>query len=127
MRWQSLLLELRGNCHKLHRRHKKSNYTSCCPTSRIGPNTRQLISDVPVAQTVVTLRFLQRQRPTILHPFETPPRKQNKMLLRGTAAEIPSLISSCTQLRCRVVLPLPLCIFMRISGAIPGISSKLQI
>ncbi len=49
------------------------------------------------------------------------------MLLRGTAAEIASLISSCTQLRCRVILPLPLCIFMRISGALPGISSKLQI
>ncbi len=26
MKWQSLLFELRGNCHKLHRRHKKSNY-----------------------------------------------------------------------------------------------------
>jgi hypothetical protein len=38
------------------------------------PTQHRPISDVPVVQTVRTLRLLQQQRPTILHSFKTPPK-----------------------------------------------------
>jgi hypothetical protein len=77
MKWQSLLLELRGNC---------PNYiddTRNLTIYKLLSNFPDLaqhrpISDIPVVQTVITPRLLQQQRPTILDAFKTPPKKPKK-------------------------------------------------
>jgi hypothetical protein len=77
MKWQSLLLELRGNCHKLHRRPKKSNYIQLL-SNFPDPAQHRPLSDIPVVQTVITPRLPQQQRPTILDAFKTPPKNKKK-------------------------------------------------
>ncbi len=74
MKRQSSLLELRGNCHKLHRRHKKSNYIQAAvelpgsgPTpANLGHTGRSNCNNTTTSAT------------TILDAFKTPPKKQKK-------------------------------------------------
>jgi hypothetical protein len=75
MKWQSLLLELRGNCHKLHRRHKKSNYIQAAvqlpgsgPTpANLGHTGRSNCNNTTTSATTTPNNFSRLQNTSKKH------------------------------------------------------------
>ncbi len=129
MKWQSLLLELRGNCHKLHRRHKKSNYIQAAvqlpgsgPTpANLGHTGRSKCNNTTTSATTTPNNFRRLQN-------TSKKTKKKRKLFLGTQVETAFLILSCTQPISPGMKQFPssifLCIFMRISRALRGNSTN---